>query len=159
MKSADKSFDKHRAQPPGGRCGAAEHPRPGFRVQVENRTWSGDGTDLPAGAAGQTAQAAQSGAGCRTGSGRCAGADRGELGGEEALTFSPTKLASGWSRASGRAIMLLPKLLTVMYRLGVAHSNERCTNADFSSCIADQPGIEGVGYGHPRLWRYRIAPR
>ena len=68
------------SEPAGGRCRAAEHARPGRRLQVENREGSGDSADLPAGAAGQTAKTARSGAGCRTGTGGHSGQHRAQLG-------------------------------------------------------------------------------
>jgi hypothetical protein len=50
-------------------------------VALEDRPRQGHRADLPAGAAGQAAEAAGPGAGCRAGAGQRAGADRGELGG------------------------------------------------------------------------------
>ena len=52
---------------PAGGGGTAEHERPGGGVALENRARKGHRADLPAGATGETAEAAGSGAGCRAG--------------------------------------------------------------------------------------------
>src|SRR5690554_6411703 len=66
---------------PAGRRGAAEHERPSSGVALEDRARQGHRADLPAGAAGQAAEAAGPGPGCTAGRGRHAGADRGGVGG------------------------------------------------------------------------------
>jgi len=68
------------AKPAGGR-GAAEHEGSGGGVALEDWARQGHRADLPASAAGQAAEAAGPRAGCGASRGRCAGADRGELGG------------------------------------------------------------------------------
>ncbi|MBA4492408.1 hypothetical protein H1S04_16880 [Paracoccus sp. S1E-3] len=54
--------------------------RPGVAVQIEDRARVDYRADLPAGVAGQAAEATGSGAGGRTGGGCGAGADRREVG-------------------------------------------------------------------------------
>ena len=56
-------------------------------VALEDRARPGHRADLPAGAAGEAAEAARPGPGCRAGARCCAGADRGELGKYEALVW------------------------------------------------------------------------
>ena len=69
------------SKPSGGRESTDQHARHGGGLTLQNRTRTGQRTDIPAGTAGQTAQTARSGAGC--GKGRWVGArvDCGEMGG------------------------------------------------------------------------------
>lgn len=68
------------SEPAGGRR-AAEHQRTGSGVALKDRAQQGHRADLPAGPAGETAEAAGSGVGCGPGVGQRAGAGHGELGG------------------------------------------------------------------------------
>ncbi len=70
------------AEPVGGR-GTAEHKGQGRGIAVEDRPRRRDCADLPFGSAGEAAEEAGPCAGRRAGSGRCSGADRGELGRQE----------------------------------------------------------------------------
>lgn len=69
-------------EPAGGRR-TAEHQRPSGRVAIKDRARQGHRADFPAGAAGEAAETARPRAGCRSGAGQRAGADRGELGGRQ----------------------------------------------------------------------------
>ena len=71
-----------RAEPARRRPGAAQLTRARGGVALEDRARSGHRADLPAGAAGQAAEAARSGAGRRASARGSAGTNRGELGGE-----------------------------------------------------------------------------
>ena len=75
-----------RAEPARRRPGAAQLTRARGGVTLEDRARSGHRADLPAGAAGQAAEAARSGAGRRASARGSAGADRGELGGETLMS-------------------------------------------------------------------------
>merc|ERR1711969_445698 len=91
-------LSSHRAEPAGG-GGAAEHEGSGGGVAVEDRARHGHRADLPAGAAGQAAEAAGPRAGCGAGVGQRARVDRGELGGGKAQSkaMSVKKSTFRWS--------------------------------------------------------------
>ncbi len=94
-----------RLSPPGPKParggGAVEQQGARGGVAREDRPRADHGADLPAGAAGQAAQAAGSGKGCRAGHRRRAGADRGRVGATtiklkepECINAGPTALRS-----------------------------------------------------------------
>jgi hypothetical protein len=72
----------YRRHGPSLPCGGREAQQPGARrrITLQDRPRAHDGADLPAGPAGQAAEAARPGKGCRAGARWRAGADRGELG-------------------------------------------------------------------------------